>query len=156
MADKECVNHFFRIVGSASTCRLLPLVRGVGDAAVMRRILSLAALSCAAFATASAACATSVPDGEDNRQRHFLITVGDRSADLDCLRTGGRPACVALERVGGDPSRLPAREGVACAMDYHPVAVSAVGIWDGRPYRYKRTFSNSCELATATGPVFRI
>jgi len=122
----------------------------------MRRILSLAALSCAAFATASAACAMSVPDGEDNGQRHFLITVGDRSAELDCRRPEGRPACVALERAGGDPGRLHGREGVACAMSYDPVEVSAVGVWDGRSYRYRRTFSNPCELAMATGPVFRV
>jgi hypothetical protein len=41
-------------------------------------------------------------------------------------------------------------------MEYNPVHVKAMGIWDGRRHDYDRTFSNGCELAAQTGPVFRL
>jgi hypothetical protein len=128
----------------------------------MRRILCIAALSCAAFAAAPVAYATTVtPDVQTSYkgQRIFLISVGDRFGVLQCtpgeIPAGQRGACAALARVGGNPARLSGSSNAACAMDYQPVTVRAWGTWDGSQYRYSETFSNACHLAVATGPVFR-
>lgn len=129
----------------------------------MHRILSVAALSCAAFAAAQVAYATTPePDVQApyNGQRLFLISVEDRHGVLDC--TPGRvlpehvAACAALEQVGGNPAKLSGRANVYCTSDYHPVKVEARGVWDGNRYQYAQTFSNACELAVTTGPVFRL
>ncbi|WP_219463429.1 SSI family serine proteinase inhibitor [Nonomuraea rhizosphaerae] len=85
-----------------------------------------------------------------------MITVGSRTATLSCAPGWSDPACTALERAGGDPGRLQRREGASCTMEYSPVHATATGVWDGREYQYERTFSNACELAVTTGPVFQI
>ncbi|NUR84823.1 MAG: hypothetical protein HOY71_12130 [Nonomuraea sp.] len=86
--------------------------------------------------------------------------MGDRHGVLDCtpghVVPGNGPACAALEQVGGNPARLSGRTDVYCTSDYHPVKVEARGVWDGNRYRYSQTFSNPCELAVTTGPVFRV
>jgi hypothetical protein len=122
------------------------------EAADMRRFLCLAVFSCAAFAVAPAAVAMPAPEGP----RYFLITVGSRTATLSCTPGWPEPACTTLERVGGDLERLPRPEGVMCTMEYSPIRATATGVWDGREYHYDRTFSNACELAVTTGPVFAI
>ncbi|MFI6919485.1 SSI family serine proteinase inhibitor [Nonomuraea spiralis] len=129
----------------------------------MHRILAMAALSCAAFAAAPVANATTGPpdvEASFKSQRHFRISVGDRQGVLEC--TPGRvvpgqvDACLALEHVGGNPARLSRRGDVSCTADYQPVDVQAWGVWDGARYRYSHRFPNACELAVSTGPVFRV
>ncbi|NUP04419.1 MAG: protease inhibitor SIL-V5 [Nonomuraea sp.] len=84
----------------------------------------------------------------------------DRHGVLDCTPGQVLPAndaaCAALEQVGGNPARLSGRTDVFCTTDYDPVSVEARGVWDGTRYRYSQTFSNACQLAVTTGPVFRI
>ncbi|GAA3004196.1 SSI family serine proteinase inhibitor [Streptosporangium longisporum] len=65
-------------------------------------------------------------------------------------------ACEALSEVRGDPSRLKPLSGVACTMQYDPVTVSAMGIWNGRFVRFEQTFGSSCSLRAATGTVFSL
>ncbi|MEU8385504.1 SSI family serine proteinase inhibitor [Streptosporangium sp. NPDC048865] len=62
-------------------------------------------------------------------------------------------ACALLGRAQGNPAyiRLP---WVGCPRQYDPVTVSATGTWNGRPVRYRRTFTNQCEVRAATGAVF--
>jgi hypothetical protein len=113
----------------------------------------MAVLSCTAFTATPAAAETHAP-GRDLRL--FLITVGDKAGLLKCgPRYANRPACVTLDRVGGDPSRLTMPSDTACTMEYDPVRVRAMGIWDGQRHDYDHTFSNSCELAASTGDVFQ-
>lgn len=119
----------------------------------MRRLLCLAVLSCTAFSVAPAVADTHAPG---RGMRIFLITVGDKTGVLSCSRRARTPACTALERVGGDPSRLSRAAGTACTMEYNPVHVKAMGIWDGKRHDYDQTFSNGCELSASTGPVFRL
>ncbi|MEV0144098.1 MULTISPECIES: SSI family serine proteinase inhibitor [unclassified Nonomuraea] len=85
-----------------------------------------------------------------------MIIVGDKGGVLSCKARSSKPACIALERAGGDPARLPSRTDAVCTMEYNPVRVSALGIWAGRPVRYERTFSNGCEMSAATGSVFQL
>lgn len=129
----------------------------------MHRILCIAALSCAAFAAAPVANATTGPPDvrtSHKDQRLFRISVGDRQGVLECtpgrVAPGQVAACSALEQVGGNPARLSGRTGVSCTADYEPVDVRAEGVWDGDRYRYSQTFPNACALAVATGPVFRV
>ncbi len=119
----------------------------------MRRLLCLAVLSCTAFSAAPAVADTHAPG---RGLRLFLITVGDKTGVLSCTRRARTPACTTLERVGGDPAQLTRPDGTACTMEYNPVHVKAMGIWDGKRHDYDRTFSNGCELAASTGPVFRL
>ncbi|MGC5011156.1 SSI family serine proteinase inhibitor [Streptosporangium sp. DT93] len=65
-------------------------------------------------------------------------------------------ACEALAGVRGDPARLRPLSGVACTMQYDPVTVSAMGIWNGRFIRFEQTFGSACSLRAATGPVFLV
>ena len=58
-----------------------------------------------------------------------------------------------LTRAQGDPGRilLPPR---VCHGQYDPVRATAIGVWNRRPIRYVRTFSNPCVMHSETGPVF--
>ncbi|NUW45108.1 serine protease [Nonomuraea rhodomycinica] len=116
----------------------------------MRRLLCLAVLSCTAFAATPALAET---HSRDTDRRVFVIIVGDKGTVLSCRQRSPKPACVALERAGGDPARLPSRTDAVCTMEYNPVRVSALGVWGGRPVRYERTFSNSCQMQAAMGPL---
>jgi len=94
--------------------------------------------------------------------KHLTLTVSrigrKRTIRLGCaplygMHPEGTQACSLLLRAQGDPARirLPWR---ACPQYYDPIVVSATGTWNGRSIRYQRTFSNQCELRTATGPIF--
>ncbi|MGN9794567.1 SSI family serine proteinase inhibitor [Streptomyces sp. OZ13] len=63
-------------------------------------------------------------------------------------------ACAALDAARGDLDRL-SGERHPCTKQYDPVTVSATGAWRGRPTAWHKTFANACELAVATGAVFR-
>ncbi|WP_440073002.1 SSI family serine proteinase inhibitor [Streptosporangium sp. OZ121] len=80
---------------------------------------------------------------------------------LLCDRPGGNHpdavrACEALAEVRGDPARLRPRTGVACTLQYDPVTVTAVGIWNNRFIRFERTYGSPCALRAATGTVFAL
>ncbi|AWS41315.1 hypothetical protein DKM19_08040 [Streptosporangium sp. 'caverna'] len=62
-------------------------------------------------------------------------------------------ACALLNRAQGDPDRIRARQEF-CRRDYDPVKATATGVWNRRPIRYERTFSNPCVMRNATGAVF--
>ncbi|MEV6862233.1 SSI family serine proteinase inhibitor [Streptosporangium subroseum] len=62
-------------------------------------------------------------------------------------------ACSVLNRAQGDPDRIRARQEF-CRRDYDPVKATATGVWNRRPIRYERTFSNSCVMRNETGVVF--
>jgi len=94
--------------------------------------------------------------------KHLTLTVSrigrKRTVRLGCapvygMHPQGAQACSLLLRAQGDPARvrLPWR---ACPQYYDPITVSATGTWNGRLIRYQRTFSNQCELRTATGTIF--
>ncbi|MEU4833831.1 SSI family serine proteinase inhibitor [Streptosporangium sp. NPDC023615] len=65
-------------------------------------------------------------------------------------------ACEALAEVRGDPARIRPLSGVACTMQYDPVTVTAMGIWNGRFIRFEQTFGSACSLRAATGSVFLV
>ncbi|MER5649513.1 SSI family serine proteinase inhibitor [Streptosporangium sp. NPDC002524] len=81
-----------------------------------------------------------------------------RTVRLACVPTYGThprgpEACALLGRAQGNPAyvRLP---WVACPRHYDPVSASADGTWNDHYIRYRRTFSNQCELRAATGAIF--
>lgn len=80
---------------------------------------------------------------------------------LLCDRPGGTHpdavrACEALAEVRGDPARLRPRTGVACTLQYDPVTVTAIGIWNSRFIRFERTYGSPCALRAATGTLFAL
>ncbi|MGJ6960714.1 SSI family serine proteinase inhibitor [Streptosporangium sp. G11] len=96
------------------------------------------------------------------RAKRLTLTVsrpgGMRTVRLGCTPVYGThpravEACALLSRARGNPAsvRLP---WTGCLQQYDPIAVSATGVWNGRPVQYQRTFSNPCELRAATGVIF--
>ncbi|MDQ1012275.1 hypothetical protein QFZ82_006760 [Streptomyces sp. V4I23] len=132
--------------------------------------LAAAALLAVAAAVPSAlpAAASQAPERVDKpvpRHGLFLTVSGAentwiRGVLLHCspVPSGPHPdavgACAALDAAGGDLDSLPG-EPHPCTKQYDPVTVSATGAWRGRPTAWHKTFSNACELAAATGAVFR-
>jgi Subtilisin inhibitor-like len=83
----------------------------------------------------------------------------DRTVTLRCTPAGGthpmaHSACRTLILVGGEPTRLNLSPSTFCRRIFDPVTITAIGSWDGRRIRAQRTFSNSCTLRAATGPVY--
>ncbi|WP_062357259.1 SSI family serine proteinase inhibitor [Herbidospora yilanensis] len=81
------------------------------------------------------------------------------AAKLFCDPDGGThttptQACDLLRPVRGDLGRLTHGPGQICTKEYLPHRVTAVGVWEGKPIRYARTFGNRCEMIAATGAVF--
>ncbi|MFI9154038.1 SSI family serine proteinase inhibitor [Streptomyces sp. NPDC053367] len=96
---------------------------------------------------------------------YLTVTHGDgRSGDMRGTlllcdppqgHTRAAEACEQLAAVDGHFERIPPMAAI-CPMIYAPVTAHARGTWHGKPVRYTRTFSNSCEMATLTGPVFAL
>jgi hypothetical protein len=96
---------------------------------------------------------------------YLTVTHGDtRSSDIRgtlllCDPPQGHAraaeACDRLRAVDGAIDRMPPQGGT-CHMIYAPVTVHARGQWNGRPVDYARTFSNDCEMADWTGPLFAL
>ncbi|MEU0968784.1 SSI family serine proteinase inhibitor [Streptomyces sp. NPDC005917] len=97
---------------------------------------------------------------------YLTVTKGDsRSSDtrgtlLLCDPPQGHSraaeACTELDTVGGDIARIAPAKDAMCPMVYAPVTAQARGTWNGRPIEYRETFSNACEMAVRTGPVFAL
>ncbi|WP_326829048.1 subtilase-type protease inhibitor [Streptosporangium sp. NBC_01810] len=82
-----------------------------------------------------------------------------RAVVLQCSPIGGgthpnaREACTALEPANGDVRKLKPSPGSLCPLNYEPVTVSAVGVWNSRFTMSSRTFGNSCQMHNALGVV---
>ncbi|GAA3166501.1 hypothetical protein GCM10010466_66600 [Planomonospora alba] len=109
------------------------------------------------LAASPAAAGTPAPTGS------YLLKVtpqdgtAARTATLTCGPDGGThadpaAACAQLRRTGGRVEGIPESQG-ACTLEYAPVRVSATGTWQGRQYRYERTYPNRCAAVRATGGV---
>lgn len=138
----------------------------------MHRTAALAAAALlavvAAVPSAVPAAASQAPERADKpvlRRGLFLTVSGAenswiRGVLLHCSPEPGGPhpdaagACAALDEARGDLDKLRG-EPHPCTKQYDPVTVSATGAFRGRPTAWHKTFPNACELAAATGPVFR-
>jgi hypothetical protein len=84
----------------------------------------------------------------------------ERAVTLTCAPTasGSHPAapdaCAELRAARGDFDALTAAGDVLCTKEYHPVVVTAEGVWQGKRVSYQRTFSNDCVKNAATTSVF--
>lgn len=77
------------------------------------------------------------------------------TATLRCRPHGGShprvdAACADLDAASGRIGDIPSESG-ACTKEFAPVAVFAVGVWDGGPRSYKHHYSNRCEAVKQTG-----
>jgi hypothetical protein len=82
---------------------------------------------------------------------------GTDTGSLTCGPDGsGHPAaataCAQLTAAGGQVSAIPGEKGM-CPMIWRPVTATAVGLWNGRPRYYSRTFTNRCVAVRSTGGV---
>ncbi|AEM86191.1 subtilase-type protease inhibitor [Streptomyces melanosporofaciens] len=85
-----------------------------------------------------------------------------RAVTLSCrpTATGTHPApakaCAELRSVGGTFGQLRtgAEPGRVCTKEWHPITVTAEGIWDGRRVSYEHTFANNCFKSAAPTMVF--
>ncbi|MER5791576.1 SSI family serine proteinase inhibitor [Streptomyces sp. NPDC001980] len=121
----------------------------------------------AAAALLAAGPAQAVPGGTRGADYLYLtVTKGEsqsgdaRGAILLCDPPEGysraAEACAELAAAGGDIARITPAKDAMCPMVYAPVTVQARGQWNGRPIEYRETFSNSCQMAARTGPVFAL
>ena len=128
----------------------------------MRRFTVLAASTGAAIAgllmTAHPAAAASVPT-------KVTITVKPtgaalRTATLTCSPAGGThqapaDACAVLTGARGNPTKITPAD-VMCTLEYAPVKVKMAGRYNRKPVRFKRAYSNPCQLQAEAGALFRI
>ncbi|WP_338933158.1 subtilase-type protease inhibitor [Streptomyces netropsis] len=83
----------------------------------------------------------------------------DRAVTLTCMPrvAGTHPnaseACRLLHEADGSIANLPGRWH-ACTMEYMPVMVTAVGVWQGQRVTHEETFANRCILLRERGTVF--
>ncbi|MEU9345063.1 SSI family serine proteinase inhibitor [Streptomyces sp. NPDC048278] len=123
-------------------------------------LLALAAL----LAAGPAQAAPGVAHGGD--YLYLTVTKGEdqsgdtRGAVLLCDPPQGysraAEACAELAGTDGDVARITPAKDAMCPMVYAPVTAQARGQWNGRPIEYRETFSNSCQMAARTGPVFAL
>ncbi|MEY9875213.1 hypothetical protein ABH931_004714 [Streptacidiphilus sp. MAP12-33] len=62
-------------------------------------------------------------------------------------------SCAALRSDGLDFTSRPTLQ-VMCPDLYQPVTVTAMGVWEGDPVDYRRTYPNPCQLRRATSVLF--
>ncbi|MET8013925.1 subtilase-type protease inhibitor [Streptomyces sp. NPDC005271] len=85
-----------------------------------------------------------------------------RAVTLSCqpTPTGTHPAatqaCAELRAADGSFSALTTRSepGRVCTKEWHPITVTAEGIWDGRKVWYEHTFANNCAKSATSTVVF--
>jgi hypothetical protein len=129
----------------------------------MRR--TLIALIATASAALTGAFLAAEPASAAGRDTRVTVTVRPakgpvKSAWLTCLPAGGshrraQAACAALEAAGGDPSAIPPADTM-CTTEFAPVTAKAKGRWQGRSVRYRKTFSNACQMRLETDALFRL
>ncbi|MBW8794627.1 MAG: serine protease [Streptomyces sp.] len=121
----------------------------------------------AAAALLAAGPAQAAPGGtRDGDYLYLTVTQGEnqsgdaRGTVLLCDPPQGHShaaeACAELAAADGDVARLTPAKDAMCPMVYAPVTAQARGQWNGRPVEYRETFSNSCQMAARTGPVFAL
>ncbi|MEV0898042.1 SSI family serine proteinase inhibitor [Actinoplanes sp. NPDC049802] len=118
---------------------------------MIRTMIGLAAV-CAVGAGAASPASAVVPS-------ELTLTYQAKAVDLTCDPAGGdhphaRQACTVLRGIGGDPKRLKSGDSF-CFLLYAPVTARLKGTWRGRSVTWERTYGNSCEMARATGVLFR-
>lgn len=91
----------------------------------------------------------------DNQARDSRTTL------LTCNPTGGThpkadAACNGLAAARGDFEQLNAEKANAmCPMMYKPVTVTAEGMWQNKPVKFEKSYSNACVATSETGQVFQ-
>lgn len=63
-------------------------------------------------------------------------------------------ACAALSAAGGDINKVPGQPDARCPDTDDPATAIASGNYQGQQVIFRRTYSNRCDLASKTAPVF--
>ncbi len=64
-------------------------------------------------------------------------------------------ACTALDAAGGDLNKIVGKPDTLCPATYDPAIATASGSYQGAKVIFRRIYSNPCELAKGTAPVFQ-
>lgn len=64
-------------------------------------------------------------------------------------------ACKALDAAGGDFNKIVGKPDTLCPAAYDPAIATASGSYRGAKVIFRRIYSNPCELARGTAPVFQ-
>ncbi len=65
-------------------------------------------------------------------------------------------ACKALDAAGGDLNKIAGKPDTLCPATYDPAIATASGSYQGTKVIFRRIYSNPCNLAKVTAPVFQL
>ena len=90
---------------------------------------------------------------------HLTLSYASQTVRLTCNPTGGAhpeagQACKILRSTGADPAKIKPAQ-VMCMMLWRPVTARIAGTWRGAPVKWTHQYGNSCEMARATGVLFK-
>jgi hypothetical protein len=125
-----------------------------------RTLCASAALIVAATVAAPAAIATgatTAPEtflvlGVQSRSGGQFVTV--RCGPVSGTHPHPEAVCKALGASGGDINKVIGQPDTLCPTIYDPVTATASGSYQGTQVIFRRTYSNPCDLASKTAPVF--
>ncbi len=119
----------------------------------------------AATATTATATTSTVTTATAAQETFLVLGVeargGDRFVTLRCDPASGthpdpEGACQVLLDAGGDFTKIPEQPGTLCPNVYDPVTAIASGDYQGGQVVFRHTYSNRCDLARHTAPVFEL
>ncbi len=64
-------------------------------------------------------------------------------------------ACKALDAAGGDINGVAGQRDTLCPAVYDPATATASGSYQGMQVIFRHTYSNPCDMASKTAPVFQ-
>ena len=114
-------------------------------------------ISAATVATPAATATAVAPDtflvlGVHSRSVEHFVTL--RCDPASGTHPHPEAACKALGAAGSDINKVIGQPDTLCPVSYDPVTATASGNYRGAQVIFRHIYSNSCDLATKTAPVF--
>ncbi|MGH3694045.1 MAG: SSI family serine proteinase inhibitor [Pseudonocardiaceae bacterium] len=120
----------------------------------------------AALITATTVAAPAATAGEPTTAPETFLVLGiavrgeGQFVTLRCDPPSGthplaEAACKALVAAGGDLDKVVGKPDTLCPASYDPVTATASGSYQGTKVLFRRSYSNPCDLAKGTAPVFQ-
>jgi hypothetical protein len=129
-------------------------------------MLSVGAVLIAAATAATMGAPAATATTATAAQEVFLV-LGVQARDIDRFVTlrcdpasGTHPhsesACRVLGEAGGDFAKIAGNPGTLCPDIYDPVTAIASGDYQGVRVIFRHTYSNRCDMARHTAPLFEL
>ena len=135
---------------------------------ISHRLAAITLLGAAGLTAMAAPQALAAPTPSGDGPSILVMTLADgtpdaprasRTAILQCgdQAGGDHPApaasCATLQADGLDFTATPTLQ-IMCPALVQPVTVTVIGVWNGNPVDYQRTYPNNCLMRRATGQLF--